>query len=138
MTSRQSDRVIKTDMTSRAQIHKMGTVFQSFSRIWTLQPHDHIPPSCGSTKIVETLADITNTLSRVVKRLDQQESLLSSMERRIFSTPTPSSSSRGDSAGKPKVPFLVQVSLLIKLHVVILLALYWTVFITLAILTDGN
>ena len=73
-----------------------------------------------------------------MKRLDQQESLLSSKERRILSTPTPSSSSRGYSAGKPKVPFLVQVSLLIKLHVVILLALYWTVFITFAILTDGN
>lgn len=64
-------------------------------------------PSDGTLE--QTLTNITNTLSKVVKRLDRQESLLTSMEKRISSASTSCSSSSGESK-KQKIPLLIRVS----------------------------
>lgn len=62
------------------------------------------------------LVDITNTLKRVVKRLDKQDSQLKSLEQKITTTSTYSSSTSSGSKSREKVPSVVRVSPLCVRH----------------------
>lgn len=66
----------------------------------------------GSSDIMATLREISNTLSQVVSRMDKQESRMECMEKTITQRSTPSSSSSSAESTKIKIPPIVRVSVL--------------------------
>ena len=58
--------------------------------------------------IASALGELTNTLKKVVKQLEKQESRLDSVEKKLSSPAVSSSSSSGDRK-KPKISLVVKV-----------------------------
>ena len=69
------------------------------------RPQSSASSPSDDQSLVQALANI---LSKVVKRLDHQESVLNSIEKKMSSAST--SGSSGESTKKPKVALLVRVS----------------------------
>ena len=70
------------------------------------------PSVTDLSEFTTALGDITNALKRVVKRLDKQDSQLKSLEQKIVTSTTCSSStSSGESKSRDKVSSVVRVSL---------------------------
>ena len=89
-----------------------GADVSPLSRHPLTKQKDSTPPSTnqGSVDagIAATLKEISNTLSKVVSQMDRQESRLDSIEKKLASRSSVSSSS-GDSCSK-KVPPIIRVS----------------------------